>query len=271
MARMFAVLASGRHAAISPISMARAAFSGSRVGTSRNSLAHINGANARGNGANARGLGNARTLGGRAAWNHWGNHSWRAGWNGGWGGWNGGSGFWGGSVFWPFFYGDLFAFALWPWGYYDPFWGTVMFSSGMPCSGQDLITPMAPAPFYGDLCLWRPRAVSHRAVAQCDAKSPAPRTNTNDLAQNCGELAPGVTDLPIDSIERASSRPTNSARPSSRSKPLRRRRAMLSSHPVLAKPCLRRWVGSTPCKSDSTVWSQALRSFVRRSTISIIR
>jgi hypothetical protein len=44
-----------------------------------------------------------------------GNPYWKTGWNGGWGGWVG-------PVFWPYFYGDLLAFVLWPYGYYYPFW-----------------------------------------------------------------------------------------------------------------------------------------------------
>ena len=105
-------------------------FNGARVsgahGLAQLNRTHVRGLNsgssrfARMNGAHIRGLSAAH--GSHVAWNHWGNHAWRAGWNGGWGGWNGGWGFWGGSVFWPFFYGDLFAFAFWPWGYYDPFW-----------------------------------------------------------------------------------------------------------------------------------------------------
>ena len=172
-------------------------LSGSRVGTSRNSLAHING-------ANARGLGNARTLGGRAAWNHWGNHSWRAGWNGGWGGWHGGWGIWGGSVFWPFFYGDLFAFTLWPYGYYDPFWGygDVFVWDAMFWPGPDYASGAGSYDVYGEHYAYggpaRTRTARSRNV---DSEVTGSTTNTNDLAQTCGGLAPGVTDLPVDYIE----------------------------------------------------------------------
>ena len=172
-------------------------LSGSRVGTSRNSLAHING-------ANARGLGNARTLGGRAAWNHWGNHSWRAGWNGGWGGWHGGWGIWGGSVFWPFFYGDLFAFTLWPYGYYDPFWGygDVFVWDAMFWPGPDYASGAGSYDVYGEHYAYggpaRTRTARSRKV---DSEVTGSTTNTNDLAQTCGGLAPGVTDLPVDYIE----------------------------------------------------------------------
>ena len=180
-------------------------FNGARVsgahGLAQLNRTHVRGLNsgssrfARMNGAHIRGLSAAH--GSHVAWNHWGNHAWRAGWNGGWGGWNGGWGFWGGSVFWPFFYGDLFAFAFWPWGYYDPFWayGDVFIWDAM----------FWPVPIYtygpGSFDVYayggpvRARSVRSRDVTGF--------TNSSDLAQNCGGLAPGVTDLPIDSIERA--------------------------------------------------------------------
>ena len=170
---------------------------GSRVGTSRNSLAHING-------ANARSLGAARTLGGRAAWNNWGNHSWRAGWNGGWGGWHGGWGGWGGSVFWPFFYGDLFAFTLWPYGYYDPFWayGDVFVWDAMFWPGPNYASGEGAYDVYGEHYAYggpaRTRTARTRSV---DSEITGSATNTNDLTQTCGGLAPGVTDLPVDYIE----------------------------------------------------------------------
>src|SRR5215813_1279807 len=67
-------------------------------------------------GNHAHALGAAGALGGRAAWNQWGNPRWRSGWSGGWGGWSG-------PVFWPYFFGNVLAFTFWPYGYYAPFWG----------------------------------------------------------------------------------------------------------------------------------------------------
>lgn len=52
-----------------------------------------------------------------AAWNRWGGNAWGAGWNN----WGAGWGYWAGPVFWPFFFGDVLSFALWPYGLYDPF------------------------------------------------------------------------------------------------------------------------------------------------------
>lgn len=186
-------------------------FNGTRVsgprGLAQLNRTHVRGLNAahlgstrfaRMNGAHIRGLSAAHS---HVAWNHWGNHAWRTGWNGGWGGWNGGSGFWGGSVFWPFFYGDLFAFAFWPWGYYDPFWayGDVFIWDAMFWPGP--IYTYGPGSFDG--YAYGGPARSRSVRSRNDDRDVTGSTNSSDLAQNCGGLAPGVTDLPINSIERA--------------------------------------------------------------------
>ena len=162
-------------------------LSSGRLGAPRVALMH---------GAHVSGL-----SGSHVAWNHWGNHAWRAGWNGGWGGWHGGWGFWGGSVFWPYFYGDLFAFAFWPWGYYDPFWayGDVFIWDAMFWPGPAYAYGPGPYDVYAYGGPTRQRVRRSRN----DDRDITGFTNIGDLAQNCGGLAPGVTDLPIDSIERA--------------------------------------------------------------------
>ena len=198
---------------------------GSRFGASRSNFARINGAHVRGlgssrasrgslarfNGANARGFSGARMLGGQAAWNHWGNHSWKAGWQGGWGGWHGGWGRWGGSVFWPFFYGDLFAFTLWPYGYYDPFWayGDIFIWDAMLWPGPNYAYGTVPFDVYGEPYSYGGPARTRVARARNVDRDIADSTpNANDLAQTCGGFAPGVTDLPFDYIEQAI-RPTD--------------------------------------------------------------
>jgi len=163
---------------------------GARIGTSRGSFAHISG-------AHVRGFGGARTLGGRTAWNRWGHH-----WHGGWGA----------STYWPYFYGDLFAFAPWPYGYYDPFWayGDIFVWDAMFWPGPDYAYGPVYDNVYGEygdygysgpakILVVRPRNVDREITGS---------TNSTDLAQPCGGLAPGVTDLPIDRIERTI-HPTN--------------------------------------------------------------
>jgi len=138
---------------------------------------------------------NRNAFGDRHAWNHWGSRFWGAGWNNwGWG-WGG----WAGPVFWPFLYGDIFTFAFWPYGYYDPFWAL----------GPNflLASIFAPGPYFGydngygegyygyagapDIYYGRHRARGSRERAQAEA-----------AAQSCSGLAPGVTDLPIEQIRR---------------------------------------------------------------------
>jgi len=151
--------------------------------------AHIGGGKSHFGGNPAHALGAAGALGGRAAWNQWGNPQWRTGWSGGWGGWSG-------PVFWPYFFGNVLAFTFWPYGYYAPFWGY-----------GDLFVWDAffwPGPYYaygptyydvyGGYAPARTRIARHRAPESMGS-------TPNDVAQTCGGLGPGVTDLPIDRIE----------------------------------------------------------------------
>lgn len=145
-------------------------------------------------GRNARALGAAGALGGRAAWNQWGNPYWRNGWNGGWGGWSG-------PVFWPYFFGNLLAFTFWPYGYYAPFWGygdifvwDAIFWPGPYYAYGPAYYDVYGGYAYGDRARTR---VARHGVPETTGSTP----NRTDLAQTCGGLAPGVTDLPIDRIE----------------------------------------------------------------------
>jgi len=140
-----------------------------------------------------RGLG-AGTLGGRAAWNHWGNSNWSGGWNRGWGGWSG-------PVFWPFFYGNLFAFVLSPYGYFDPFWayGNQFVWDAIFWPGPQYAYGPGYDDVYGGYAYGGPaRSRTARRVAP---ETTGSVTDSADLAQSCGGLAPGVTDLPIDNIQ----------------------------------------------------------------------
>ena len=161
-------------------------------------------------GTHARALGVAGgALGARAAWNHWGNPNWKAGWNGNWHGWHGGWGGWAGPVYWPYFFGNLFAFTFWPYPFFDPFW-----AYGDWFVWDALFWP-GPYYFDGPAYVYGPDYYDiYRGYAYSDsrrtriARRAAPETtgSTSDktaLAESCGGLAPGVTELPIDRIERA--------------------------------------------------------------------
>ena len=168
---------------------------------SRGNFAHVNAAHRAG----------AAALGSRAAWNHgaWNQGNWNHGWNhwgNNWrGGWIGGccGGWWfGGPVFWPFFAGDLLAFTFWPWGFYDPFWAygpwfvwDAMFWPGP----QYTYGPYGDV--YGGYAYGpaRTRVAARHATPETSGSVP----DSADLAQSCGGLAPGVTDLPIDKIQQS--------------------------------------------------------------------
>ena len=130
-------------------------------------------------------------------WNKWGNQWHHAGWNGGWGGWGG---WWGGSVFWPFFYGDVLAFVFWPYGFY-PIWYEPYFV-------WDAIFWPGPAyaygPYddvYGGYAYGGPART--RTARRVTPETTGSVPSSADLAQSCGGLAPGVTDLPLDRIQQS--------------------------------------------------------------------
>ena len=183
-------------------------LSGTRLGASRAGVARFNAAQARATGA-------AGALAGKAAWNRWGNpnwnhlgnSSWSSGWNGGWGGWNGGWGGWVGPVFWPYFFGNLFAYTFWPYPYFDPFWAygdffvwDALFWPG-PYYGYGPAYAYDPDYYdvYGSYAYGGPRRTRTARHVAPDITGSTP--NQTDLAQSCGGLAPGVTDLPVGRIE----------------------------------------------------------------------
>lgn len=176
-------------------------FNGARIRT-----AHVS--NLRG----ARALGATGALAGKAAWNHWGNPNWNGhwqGWNGGWSNWHGGWGGWVGPVFWPYFFGNVFAFTFWPYPYFDPFWtyGDWFVWDALFWPGPYYIYDPAYAygPGYYDVYGRYAYAGSRRARVARHV-SPEITGSTSDktaLAQSCAGLAPGVTDFPIERIEKA--------------------------------------------------------------------
>ena len=179
-------------------------------------LAHFNGIH----GFNAGGF-NRNAFGNMGAWDAWAGNNWGAGWNN----WGSGFGYWAGPVFWPFFYGDMLSFALWPYGAYDPFFGY----------GPDylLASIFWPGPLYGpyyDYGFYSPGYVGlynmygyapyaadsdyyayyggsrHHRHHRHYAATEEPQTNNEtdaEMAQTCAGLAPGITDLPFDRIEHA--------------------------------------------------------------------
>ncbi len=175
-------------------------FAGRNFGTAHFGATRFGGAHFAAHGAfDHRGLAG---FGGRFAHadlghNGFGNrHGWGV-WNryGGYGGYGWGYG-WAGPVFWPFFYGDLLSFALWPYDFYDPFfdYGPYDLFSSIFWPGYDY------PEFYG----WEEEPYTVYASAD-NSQSPPPRA-ADYLAEagaTCAALAPGIADLPVERIAKA--------------------------------------------------------------------
>jgi hypothetical protein len=135
------------------------------------------------------------------AWNHWGNHNWKSNWRS----WHGGWGGWAGPVYWPYFFGDLFAFSFWPYDYFDPFWGygdwfvwDALFWPG-PYEIYEPNYVYGPEPYaiYG-------RSDRVRVAKRTDNRISRETTaSAQQPLQSCGGLAPGLSDLPVDRLEKA--------------------------------------------------------------------
>jgi uncharacterized phage infection (PIP) family protein YhgE len=108
-------------------------------------------------------------------------------------------------VFWPYFFGNLLAFTFWPYPYFDPFWayGDWFVWDALFWPGPYYGPAYAHGPDYdvygGGYAYSGPRRtrVARHAAPEITGSTP----NQTDLAQSCGGLAPGVSDLPLDHIE----------------------------------------------------------------------
>jgi hypothetical protein len=94
------------------------------------------------------------------------------------------------------------AFTFWPWGFYDPFWayGNMFVWDAMFWPGPHYTY----APYddiYGGYAYGAPART--RVARRVTPETTGSVTDSADLAQSCGGLAPGVTDLPIDKIQQS--------------------------------------------------------------------
>jgi hypothetical protein len=95
------------------------------------------------------------------------------------------------------------AFTFWPWGFYDPFWayGNMFVWDAMFWPGPQYTY----APYddiYGGYAYGGGPART-RVARRVTPETTGSVTDSAELAQSCGGLAPGVTDLPIDNIQRS--------------------------------------------------------------------
>jgi hypothetical protein len=141
---------------------------------------------------------NRNAFGSEHAWNRWGDRHWGAGWHR-WGGWYG-------PVFWPYLYGDVLTYSLWPGAYHDPFWayGPDAYLSGI----------FSPGPYFsaGSNSQYDGLYDVYGAGAPANVAAPATAqqttSSTSGMTVTCSGLAPGVTGLPIDRIIAQAVQPT---------------------------------------------------------------
>ena len=148
---------------------------------------------------------NRNAFGDMRTWNNWARDHWGMGWNS----WGSGWGYWVGAVFSPFLYGDALSFAFWPDVLYDPFFAygpdyllSSIFSPGpiygvSDKDGYPLFDVYGYPPdaqnYYG---YYRWRHHRHHTVSEDDSAA------SRSPVRNCGGLAPGITSLPIERIEK---------------------------------------------------------------------
>jgi hypothetical protein len=114
---------------------------------------------------------------------------------------------WFGPVFWPFFIGDVLTAVLWPWDGYDPFWvyGTDYIRGGIFWGGYDGGVNYAASDIY-DIYGNQAR---RRSYVSPDPNAEGDRFETasgqaarSAFSEACNGLAPGVTSLPLNRIQR---------------------------------------------------------------------
>jgi hypothetical protein len=141
---------------------------------------------------------NRNAFGSEHAWNRWGDHHWGAGWHR-WGGWYG-------PVFWPYLYGDVLTYSLWPGAYHDPFWayGPDAYLSGI----------FSPGPYYSASSdgqydgLYDVYGTGAPTYVTAPAAAQQATSSTSGMTVTCSGLAPGVTGLPINRIIAQEVQPT---------------------------------------------------------------
>ncbi|HJZ31552.1 MAG TPA: Spy/CpxP family protein refolding chaperone [Hyphomicrobiaceae bacterium] len=109
---------------------------------------------------------------------------------------------WFGKVFWPFVVGDIVTAVLWPTPWFEPFWG---YGSDYALTNILWVGPGGGAPYAGNPAITdiygSGSSRQRQGAADADAQGPD-AADDNALTQACAELAPGVTDLPINDIAR---------------------------------------------------------------------
>jgi hypothetical protein len=107
--------------------------------------------------------------------------------------------FWAGGVFWPYFFGDYFSYALWPDDYWDTFWGW-----GPDALLWSAFWPEYSYPYWGDGSHAAAYPVysgdiygRNRRVRRTPQAARVSRMSPQEAAGACTGFAPGVEGLPF--------------------------------------------------------------------------
>jgi LTXXQ motif family protein len=113
--------------------------------------------------------------------------------------------FWAGGVFWPFFWGDYFSYAFWPYDYYDDFWGwgpdVLLWSAFWP----DYYYPYWDygyygAGYYGGGTSYGDIYGRYRSYAAAPQPERLATVGREEASATCAGFAPGVNTLPAEQI-----------------------------------------------------------------------
>jgi LTXXQ motif family protein len=119
---------------------------------------------------------------------------------------------WFGNIFWPFVAGDVFSAVFWQSPWYGPFWG---YGDDYLLSNVLWVGSGAGAPSYTSTNLYDIYGARRGSAVGSGGGRPSKQAEAGEVdaesAQACGDLAPGVTDFPINDIERTVS-PTGEQR-----------------------------------------------------------
>lgn len=109
---------------------------------------------------------------------------------------------WYGPVFWPYFWGDYFSFAFWPYDYYDVYWGygpdVIVWGAFYP-PGEYAYDGAYAQSSVNEGDIYQPY---RRPAPASTEQAPPTKPKAETVAQTCAGFAPGVSDLPIQQLEK---------------------------------------------------------------------
>jgi hypothetical protein len=104
---------------------------------------------------------------------------------------------WYGPVFWPYYWGDYYSYAFWPNDYYDVYWGygpdTLVWGAFWPQGESIYDDNVQDDDYAGDI---------YRPYRRRGANAAPAKANAAVVDQTCSGFAPGVSDLPIQQLEK---------------------------------------------------------------------